>query len=95
MVTVTFRGQSGRWPGHIVEMQDTVVTVSFTPSPDAIVGRYRTYVNIITATGVIKSQKNHDYDFYLLFNAWCKSRTRPRWMCKCPAGAHRDASSHR
>uniref|UniRef100_H3CJT8 protein-glutamine gamma-glutamyltransferase n=1 Tax=Tetraodon nigroviridis TaxID=99883 RepID=H3CJT8_TETNG len=71
MVTVAFNSQSGVWPGQIVEMQGSVVTVSVTPATDAIVGRYRVYVNILTASGVIRSPKNSNTDLYLLFNAWC------------------------
>ena len=85
MVTVPFKGPAGGWAGHIVEMQDRVVTVSVTPAPDAIVGRYRLYVNIITASGVTRSPKNHDADMYLLFNGWCQGRPRPPRTVATPA----------
>lgn len=70
MVTVTF-SYHDKWFGEILEMHDTVVTVGITASPDAIVGRYRTYVKVVTGHSLIRSEKNPGTDLYLLFNAWC------------------------
>lgn len=75
MITVTFKGHTGdMWMGEILELHDTVVTVGITPSADAIVGKYRTYVKVNTG----RSEKNPSTDLYLLFNAWCPGTSRCR-----------------
>eukprot|EP00066_Takifugu_rubripes_P028254 XP_011617520.1 PREDICTED: coagulation factor XIII A chain [Takifugu rubripes] len=70
MVTVTFSNYD-KWFGEILEQHDTVVTVGITPSADAIVGKYRTYVKVVTGHSTVRSEKNPSTDLYLLFNAWC------------------------
>ncbi|XP_056869457.1 coagulation factor XIII A chain-like [Takifugu flavidus] len=70
MVTVTF-SYNDKWFGEILEQHDTVVTLGITPSADAIVGKYRTYVKVVSGHSTVRSEKNPSTDLYLLFNAWC------------------------
>ncbi|XP_078099861.1 coagulation factor XIII A chain-like [Sander vitreus] len=72
-VAVTFNSRlGGPWSGRIVQSQDVTVTLGITPTPDAIVGRFRTYVAIVAGTGMQRTQRNTATDLYMLFNAWCK-----------------------
>lgn len=73
---MTFEGHTAdKWLGEILEVRDTMVTVGITPSADAIVGKYRTYVKVVTGHSMIRSEKNPSTDLYLLFNAWCPGTT--------------------
>ncbi|XP_034720739.1 coagulation factor XIII A chain-like [Etheostoma cragini] len=73
LVAVTFNSRNGgSWTGRIVESQDVTVTLGITPTPDAIVGRFQTYVAIMMGTGKQRTKRDATTDLYMLFNAWCK-----------------------
>ncbi|XP_070842267.1 coagulation factor XIII A chain-like [Chaetodon trifascialis] len=72
LVTVTFNSRhGGPWLGRILESQGQAVTLGITPTPDAIVGKFRTYVAIVTGGGMQRTSRDTSTDLYLLFNAWC------------------------
>ncbi|TDG96376.1 hypothetical protein EPR50_G00240520 [Perca flavescens] len=73
LVVVTFNSRlGGPWSGQIVERQGVTVTLGITPTPDAIVGRFRMYVAIVAGTGMQRIKRDGATDLYVLFNAWCK-----------------------
>ncbi|XP_028427271.1 coagulation factor XIII A chain [Perca flavescens] len=73
LVVVTFNSRlGGPWSGRIVESQGVTVTLGITPTPDAIVGKFRMYVAIVAGTGMRRTKRNAASDLYVLFNAWCK-----------------------
>ena len=73
---VTFNSRHGSsWIGQILEMQGQSVTLGITPTPDAIVGKFRTYVAIAAGSGMQRTKRDTSTDLYLLFNAWCPSMT--------------------
>ncbi|KAF1371944.1 hypothetical protein PFLUV_G00276310 [Perca fluviatilis] len=73
LVVVTFNSRlGGPWSGRIVESQGVTVTLGITPTPDAIVGKFRTYVAIVAGTGMQRTGRDAATDLYVLFNAWCK-----------------------
>ena len=61
--------------GQILEMQGQSVLLGITPTPDAIVGKFRTYVAIAAGGGMQRSKRDTSTDLYLLVNAWCPSKT--------------------
>ncbi|XP_039982997.1 coagulation factor XIII A chain-like isoform X2 [Xiphias gladius] len=72
LVVVAFGSQrGGPWSGQILEAQGESVTLGITPTPDAIVGKFRTYVAIVTGGGLQRTKRDTVTDLYLLFNAWC------------------------
>uniref|UniRef100_A0A671WSF6 Transglutaminase-like domain-containing protein n=1 Tax=Sparus aurata TaxID=8175 RepID=A0A671WSF6_SPAAU len=72
LVVVTFNSRhSGPWMGQILEMQGESVLLGITPTPDAIVGKFRTYVAISAGSGMQRTKRDTSTDLYLLFNAWC------------------------
>ncbi|XP_045927854.1 coagulation factor XIII A chain-like [Micropterus dolomieu] len=69
---VTFGSRSGGpWSGRIVENKGSLLMLGVTPTPNAIVGRFRTYVTIVTDSGLQRTRTDENTDLYLLFNAWC------------------------
>ncbi|KAA8595417.1 hypothetical protein FQN60_012552, partial [Etheostoma spectabile] len=73
LVVVTFNSRvGGPWSGRIVGSQGVTVALGITPTPNAIVGRYRTYVAVVMGTGMLRTKRNAATDLYVLFNAWCK-----------------------
>uniref|UniRef100_UPI0037E931ED coagulation factor XIII A chain-like isoform X1 n=2 Tax=Semicossyphus pulcher TaxID=241346 RepID=UPI0037E931ED len=70
VVTCTSR-RGGPWSGRILEMQAESVVVGITPTADAIVGKFRTYVAVVTGNGLQRTKRDTMTDMYLLFNAWC------------------------
>ncbi|XP_062235158.1 coagulation factor XIII A chain-like isoform X2 [Platichthys flesus] len=72
LIVVTFGPRpGGPWSGRILEVQGPVVMVGITPTPDAIVGKFRTYVAIEAGGGLQRTSRTTSTDMYLLFNAWC------------------------
>ncbi|XP_073344680.1 coagulation factor XIII A chain-like [Pagrus major] len=72
LVVVTTNSRAGGpWSGQILEMQGESVVVGVTATPDAIVGKYRTYVAIVAGGGMQRSKRDPTTDMYMLFNAWC------------------------
>ncbi|KAM9839261.1 coagulation factor XIII A chain-like [Aulostomus maculatus] len=71
-VVVTFGSRApGTWAGEILENQGESVLLGITPSPNAIVGKFRTYVAIVTGGGMQHNSRDETTDLYVLFNAWC------------------------
>lgn len=69
---VTFGNRAGgSWTGQILGSQGPVATLGITPSPNAIVGLYRTYVAISAPNGMQRTNRDPTTDLYILFNAWC------------------------
>ncbi|XP_016886908.1 coagulation factor XIII A chain [Cynoglossus semilaevis] len=58
------------WLGNIIESQGNSVTLGITPTPTAIVGKFRTYVAIRDQNGWQITKRNSSTDLYLLFNPW-------------------------
>ncbi|XP_035538356.1 coagulation factor XIII A chain-like [Morone saxatilis] len=72
LVAVTFGSRrGGPWSGRIVETKGELVLLGVTPTADAIVGKFRTYVAIVTGGGIQRTSRDANTDLYLLFNAWC------------------------
>ncbi|KAM4605972.1 coagulation factor XIII A chain-like [Polymixia lowei] len=72
LLVVTFGDRPGcAWRGRIVEKQGSVVLLGIQPTPNAIVGKFRTYVCVVGRRGMHRTKRNLTTDFYLLFNAWC------------------------
>ncbi|XP_059380055.1 coagulation factor XIII A chain-like [Carassius carassius] len=69
-VSIGKRKHKGHWKGRVVEIQGNDVTVGITPDTGCIIGRFRTYVALITDLGKQHTQRNPDTDFYVLFNPW-------------------------
>lgn len=45
--------------------------VGITPTANAIVGKFRTYVAVVTGNGMQRTRRDARTDMYLLYNAWC------------------------
>lgn len=74
LVVVTFGGRvGGPWSGQILDRQELSLLLGITATSDAIVGKFRTYVAIVTASGMQRTDRDTTTDLYLLFNAWCSS----------------------
>uniref|UniRef100_A0A8C1ACT4 protein-glutamine gamma-glutamyltransferase n=2 Tax=Cyprinus carpio TaxID=7962 RepID=A0A8C1ACT4_CYPCA len=64
------RKHNGHWKGRVVEIQGHDVTVGITPDASCIIGRFRTFVAVMTDLGKWRTQRNVDTDLYVLFNPW-------------------------
>ncbi|CAK6984838.1 coagulation factor XIII A chain-like, partial [Scomber scombrus] len=74
-IVVTFGARHvNSWAGSIVSTQGSTLTLSITPSPKSIVGKFRTYVAIDAGT-MQHTPRNTSTDMYVLFNAWCQDDT--------------------
>uniref|UniRef100_A0A673H2P2 protein-glutamine gamma-glutamyltransferase n=1 Tax=Sinocyclocheilus rhinocerous TaxID=307959 RepID=A0A673H2P2_9TELE len=62
--------RDGRWNGRVIGTQGNGVTVGITPGASCIIGRFRTFVTVITDLGKQRTPRNPDTDFYVLFNPW-------------------------
>ncbi|CAJ1081527.1 coagulation factor XIII A chain-like [Xyrichtys novacula] len=72
LVAVTFGSRhAGLWAGRILELQGQSVIVGITPTPNAVVGKFRTYVAVVTSNGLLRTRRDARTDLYLLYNAWC------------------------
>uniref|UniRef100_A0A672QV38 Coagulation factor XIII A chain n=1 Tax=Sinocyclocheilus grahami TaxID=75366 RepID=A0A672QV38_SINGR len=69
-VSIGKRKHNGHWKGRVVEIQGNGVTVGITPDASCIIGRFRTFVTVVTDFGKQRTQRNPDTDFYVLFNPW-------------------------
>ncbi|KAI7792659.1 putative coagulation factor XIII A chain-like [Triplophysa rosa] len=58
------------WKCRVLNTQGNDVTVGITPDPSCIVGRFRTFVAVVSGLGKQRTPKNPDTDVYVLFNAW-------------------------
>uniref|UniRef100_A0A3Q3FUP3 Coagulation factor XIII A chain-like n=1 Tax=Labrus bergylta TaxID=56723 RepID=A0A3Q3FUP3_9LABR len=59
------------WSGTILEEQGESVILGITPTANAIVGKFRTYVAVIAGNIIQRTKRNDETDLYLLCNAWC------------------------
>ncbi|KAF7653095.1 hypothetical protein LDENG_00087100, partial [Lucifuga dentata] len=76
LVVVTFNSRRGsRWAGRVAEKRGEEVVLGITPTPDAIVGKYRVYVCVVGRNGLQRTRRDTSTDLYLLFNAWCSDDT--------------------
>uniref|UniRef100_A0A671PZ23 protein-glutamine gamma-glutamyltransferase n=1 Tax=Sinocyclocheilus anshuiensis TaxID=1608454 RepID=A0A671PZ23_9TELE len=62
--------RDGRWNGRVIGTQGNDVTVGITPDASCIIGRFRTFVTVMTDLGKQRTARNPDTDFYVLFNPW-------------------------
>uniref|UniRef100_A0A8C1ILH1 protein-glutamine gamma-glutamyltransferase n=1 Tax=Cyprinus carpio TaxID=7962 RepID=A0A8C1ILH1_CYPCA len=69
-VSIGKEKRDGRWNGRVIGTQDTEVTVGITPDARCIIGRFRTFVAVVTDLGKQRTQRNPDTDLYVLFNPW-------------------------
>uniref|UniRef100_A0A8C1P522 protein-glutamine gamma-glutamyltransferase n=1 Tax=Cyprinus carpio TaxID=7962 RepID=A0A8C1P522_CYPCA len=69
-VSIGKEKRDGNWDGRVIGMQGTEVTVGITPDASCIIGRFRTFVAVVTDFGRQRTQRNPDTDFYVLFNPW-------------------------
>ncbi|CAL8325749.1 unnamed protein product [Lota lota] len=60
------------WAGRVAETAGATVTMGITPTADAIVGRYRLYVAVVTPYGVRRTKQDDSRDLYILYNPWVK-----------------------
>uniref|UniRef100_A0A3Q3KLY2 protein-glutamine gamma-glutamyltransferase n=1 Tax=Monopterus albus TaxID=43700 RepID=A0A3Q3KLY2_MONAL len=72
LVVVTFNSRTGGpWSGRILQTQGQMLVLGITPTANAIVGKFRIYVAILSGTGMQRTKRDPTTDLYLLFNAWC------------------------
>uniref|UniRef100_A0A672S672 Coagulation factor XIII A chain-like n=1 Tax=Sinocyclocheilus grahami TaxID=75366 RepID=A0A672S672_SINGR len=81
-ITVSFgkEKRDGRWNGRVIGVQGNEVTVGITPDASCIIGRFRTFVAIVTDLGKQRTQRNPDIDFYVLFNPWDPDTDRQEYV---------------
>ncbi|XP_020511688.1 coagulation factor XIII A chain-like [Labrus bergylta] len=72
LLVVTFGDREGSsWSGTILEEQGESVILGITPTANAIVGKFRTYVAVIAGNSIQRTKRDARTDLYLLCNAWC------------------------
>ncbi|XP_060921117.1 coagulation factor XIII A chain-like [Labrus mixtus] len=72
LLAVTFGDRKGSsWSGTILEEQGESMIFGITPTANAIVGKFRCYVAVITGNGIQRTKRDARTDLYLLCNAWC------------------------
>ncbi|XP_076014472.1 coagulation factor XIII A chain-like [Genypterus blacodes] len=72
MVVVTFNSRQGcAWAGRLVKSEGASLLLGVTPTAEAIVGRFRTYVAVVATGGMQRTKRDPSTDLYMLFNAWC------------------------
>ncbi|XP_051542739.1 coagulation factor XIII A chain-like [Myxocyprinus asiaticus] len=59
-----------RWQARVVTTQGSDVTFGITPAASCIIGRFRTFVTIVSNSGKQRTQRDPDTDLYVLFNPW-------------------------
>ncbi|KAI9513928.1 hypothetical protein NQZ68_038330 [Dissostichus eleginoides] len=88
MLTVVFgprAGGGGLWGGRVLEAQGGgTLMIGITPAPDAIVGKYRTYIAVSQGGGMQRTKRDATTDLYLLFNAWCPGEGGGGTCCSTP-----------
>uniref|UniRef100_A0A3Q3LQG3 protein-glutamine gamma-glutamyltransferase n=1 Tax=Mastacembelus armatus TaxID=205130 RepID=A0A3Q3LQG3_9TELE len=73
LVVVTFTSRpGGPWSGRILQTQDQLLVLGITPTPNAIVGKFLTYVAVVMSNGLLRTKRDATTDLYLLFNPWCQ-----------------------
>uniref|UniRef100_A0AAY4DBX3 protein-glutamine gamma-glutamyltransferase n=1 Tax=Denticeps clupeoides TaxID=299321 RepID=A0AAY4DBX3_9TELE len=58
------------WNWRIIGQQGLTTVLGITPSPKCIVGKFSSYLTVVTPIGKYRSKRNPDLDIYILFNAW-------------------------
>ncbi|XP_026093431.1 coagulation factor XIII A chain-like [Carassius auratus] len=70
IVSIGKENRDGNWSGRVIGMQGNEVMVGITTDASCIIGRFRTFVAVITDFGRQRTPRNPDTDFYVLFNPW-------------------------
>ncbi|XP_039546433.1 coagulation factor XIII A chain-like [Pimephales promelas] len=60
----------GPWSSRVLDIQGNYVTVGVTPDASCIVGRFQTFVVVVSDLGKQRTVRNTDTDVYVLFNPW-------------------------
>lgn len=82
LVVVAFGGHGGgKWTGRVLDTQDASMTLGITSTANAIVGKFRTHVAIVSGNGLQRTQRDATTDLYMLCNAWCagEDAAAPWW----------------
>jgi len=58
------------WKSRVVETQGSYVTIGVTPDTNCIIGRFQTFVVVVSDLGKQRTVRNTDTDVYVLFNPW-------------------------
>ncbi|XP_039546432.1 coagulation factor XIII A chain-like [Pimephales promelas] len=58
------------WKSRVVETQGSYVTIGVTPDASCIIGRFQTFVVVVSNLGKQRTVRNTDTDVYVLFNPW-------------------------
>ncbi|XP_051970450.1 coagulation factor XIII A chain-like [Xyrauchen texanus] len=71
-IIVFFGAHKGEmpWQARVVTTQGNDVTIGITPAVSCIIGRFRTFVTIVSDSGKQRTQRDPDTDLYVLFNPW-------------------------
>ncbi|XP_056290742.1 coagulation factor XIII A chain-like [Pseudoliparis swirei] len=73
LMVVTFgQRKGGPWAGEVLERRGETLVLGVTPTANAIVGKFRTYVAVVVPHGIQRTKRNTKTDMYLLFNPWCQ-----------------------
>nr|XP_055038539.1 coagulation factor XIII A chain-like [Misgurnus anguillicaudatus] len=70
IVSIGKEKRDGSWKCRVVNTHDNEVAVGITPDSSCIVGRFRTFVVVVSDMGKQRTQRNPDTDVYVLFNPW-------------------------
>ncbi|XP_077101534.1 coagulation factor XIII A chain-like [Siphateles boraxobius] len=60
----------GRWKSRVVDIRGNYVTVGVTPDASCIIGRFQTFIVVVSDFGKQRTARNSNTDFYVLFNPW-------------------------
>ncbi|XP_069469564.1 coagulation factor XIII A chain [Ambystoma mexicanum] len=64
--------EDGKWGAKLLRTERNFVSLSIMSAADCIVGKFRMYIAVSTAFGILRSSRNVETDTYILFNPWCK-----------------------
>ncbi|XDV46822.1 hypothetical protein PO909_016654 [Leuciscus waleckii] len=59
-----------RWRSRAVDIQGNYVTVGVTSDASCIIGRFQTFIVVVSDFGKQRTERNTATDFYVLFNPW-------------------------
>ncbi|XP_043081664.1 coagulation factor XIII A chain-like [Puntigrus tetrazona] len=70
IVSIGKEKRDGRWNSRMIGTQNNEATVGITPDSSCIIGRFCTFVTVVSELGKQRTPRNPNTDFYVLFNAW-------------------------